>query len=105
MLCRVGAQDGPLCPACVALAGSAEVDDVRRMAVLYIPVFDGFDELDAVAPFEMLSSAGLDVRLVVLAGRSLRVRARHGLVLEASGAIDAAGVAKDDWVIAIGGGY
>jgi transcriptional regulator GlxA family with amidase domain len=73
--------------------------------VLYIPVFDGFDELDAIAPFEILASAGLDARLVVLAGRSLRVRARHGLVLEASGAVDAESVAKHDWVIAVGGGY
>jgi transcriptional regulator GlxA family with amidase domain len=73
--------------------------------VLYIPVFDGFDELDAIAPFEILASAGLDARLVVLAGRSLRVRARHGLVLEASGTVDATDVVMDDWVLAVGGGY
>ncbi len=72
---------------------------------IFIPVFDGFDELDAIAPFEMLASAGIDVRLVVLSGRPLRVRARHGLVLEASGAIEAADVAVGDWVIAVGGGY
>lgn len=75
------------------------------MPTLYLPVFDGFDELDAIAPFEILASAGLDARLVVLAGRPLRVRARHGLVLEASETIDAARVSPDDWVIAVGGGY
>jgi putative intracellular protease/amidase len=26
-----------------------------------IPVFDGFDEIDVFGPFEVLSSAGLDV--------------------------------------------
>lgn len=75
------------------------------MTRLALVVFDGFDELDAIAPFETLRSAGLDARLVVLRGRSPRVTARHGLVLEAHGAIDASEVAAGDWVIAIGGGY
>jgi transcriptional regulator GlxA family with amidase domain len=70
-----------------------------------IVIFDGFDELDAIAPFEMLRAAGLDTRLVVLAGRERRVTARHGLVLEAHGTIAASDVAKGDWVVAVGGGY
>jgi transcriptional regulator GlxA family with amidase domain len=68
-------------------------------------IFEGFDELDAIAPFELLRAAGLDARLVVLAGRSLRVTARHGLVLEAHGTIAAEEISAGDWVIAIGGGY
>lgn len=70
-----------------------------------ILVFDGFDELDAIAPYELLRAAGLDARLVVLAGRSLRVTARHGLVTEAHAAIAPTDVTAGDWVIAVGGGY
>jgi len=75
------------------------------MSRLHILVFDGFDELDAIAPYELLRAAGLDARLVVLPGRSLRVTARHGLVMEAHAAIAPTDVAAGDWVIAIGGGY
>lgn len=32
-----------------------------------IPVFDGFDEIDAFGPFEVLSSAGFEVELVAIA--------------------------------------
>lgn len=102
---RCSARRSAARPDRLVLAWRADVDDVRGMASLFIPVFDGFDELDAIAPFEILVSAGLDARLVVLEGRSLRVRARHGLVIEASGSIDAATVANDDWVVAVGGGY
>jgi transcriptional regulator GlxA family with amidase domain len=70
-----------------------------------IVIFDGFDELDAIAPYEMLRAAGLDARLVVLAGRSARVTARHGLVLEAHDAITHASVGPSDWIVAVGGGY
>ncbi|MEU1400682.1 hypothetical protein ABZ403_32110 [Micromonospora zamorensis] len=31
-----------------------------------IVVFDGFDELDVFGPFEVLSMAGMDVRLVAV---------------------------------------
>lgn len=78
---------------------------VAVMTRLDLVIFDGFDELDAIAPYEMLAAAGLSPRLVVLAGRSTRVRARHGLVLEAHGTISESEITAGDWVIAIGGGY
>lgn len=68
-------------------------------------IFEGFDELDAIAPYEMLRAAGLEARLVVLAGRERRVTARHGLVLEAHGTITADTIAAGDWLVAVGGGY
>jgi transcriptional regulator GlxA family with amidase domain len=77
---------------------------MARMTI-HIVIFEGFDELDAIAPYELLVAAGLETRLVVLAGRDLRVRARHGLVLEAHGTITAADVKQGDWVVAVGGGY
>ena len=75
------------------------------MSALHIVVFDGFDELDAIAPYEILRAAGLEACLAVLGGRSLRVRARHGLVIEAHTIVDARAVAAGDWVVAVGGGY
>lgn len=77
----------------------------RGMTRIDLVIFEGFDELDAIAPYELLAAAGLSPRLLVLRGRSKRVSARHGLVLEAHGEIDASDVASGDWVVAIGGGY
>lgn len=75
------------------------------MTRLDIVIFEGFDELDAIAPYELLRAAGLDSRLVVLAGRERRVRARHGLVVEAHASLAAGDVRAGDWVISVGGGY
>lgn len=47
-----------------------------------IVVFDGFDDLDAVAPFEILSAAGFPVRLVRPPAHPPRVTSAHGLVAE-----------------------
>lgn len=75
------------------------------MTRIALVIFEGFDELDAIAPYELLRAAGLEARLVVLEGRPRRVVARHGLVLEAHDAITAEDVRAGDWVVAIGGGY
>lgn len=75
------------------------------MAKLDLVIFEGFDELDAIAPYELLRAAGIEARLVVLAGRERRVTARHGLVLEAHGVIAESDVRAGDWVVAVGGGY
>jgi transcriptional regulator GlxA family with amidase domain len=75
------------------------------MTRLDLVIFDGFDELDAIAPYEMFRAAGLPARLVVLRGRGTRVLARHGLALEAHGVIAASDVSAGDWIVAIGGGY
>jgi transcriptional regulator GlxA family with amidase domain len=45
-----------------------------------IVVFDGFDELDAIGPYEVFRNARLDAALVTLDG-SRPVTASHGLVL------------------------
>ena len=47
-----------------------------------ILVFDGFDELDAIGPFEIFANARFDVALVALGGPR-DVTAGHGLVLRA----------------------
>ncbi len=64
-------------------------------------LFPGFDELDVVAPLEILRSAGLDVRLVTTDGAA-EVTGTHGLTIAAGGtfAPDAGGL-----VLVPGGGW
>jgi transcriptional regulator GlxA family with amidase domain len=64
-----------------------------------IVVFDGFDELDAFGPFEVLSSGGFDVELVV-AGRPGPVRSMRGVQLSVSTVLG-----RPDGVVVVGGGW
>lgn len=64
-----------------------------------IVVFDGFDELDAIGPFEAFSSAGFDVELVGVDGPA-QVRGSRGARLVVS-----AGLGQPDAVVVPGGGW
>jgi transcriptional regulator GlxA family with amidase domain len=77
--------------------------DVEAIAIV---VYDGFGELDAVAPYEVFSNAGqfggeIDARLVTLGPRD-RVRASHGLRIEPDDVLDDA---APDLVVVPGGGW
>ncbi len=48
-------------------------------AAIEVLFFDGFDDLDAVAPLEILSAAGLPVRPVRALAQSATVTSAHGL--------------------------
>jgi putative intracellular protease/amidase len=65
-----------------------------------IVIYDGFDELDAIGPLEVLRNAQFDVRLVTLEG-AREVTGSHGLVVRADGAF------RDDAdaVVVPGGGW
>lgn len=66
-----------------------------------VVVYEGFDELDAVAPFEVLANVpDLDVRFVHLEG-ARTVRAAHGLLVEAAGGLSE----RPDVVVVPGGGW
>jgi transcriptional regulator GlxA family with amidase domain len=65
-----------------------------------IVLFDGFDELDAIGPYEVLRNAGVEVVLVTLEPIE-RVTASHGLVVEPQGVLDD----SYDLVVVPGGGY
>ena len=63
--------------------------------------FDGFDDLDAVAPFEVLTAAGFPVTAVAHPAGPARVRSAHGLEIAiADGLSDAA-----ELVVVPGGGW
>lgn len=64
-----------------------------------IVVFDGFDELDAIGPFEVFSSAGFDVELVGVDGPA-HIRGNRGAQLVVS-----AGLGRPDAVVVPGGGW
>jgi transcriptional regulator GlxA family with amidase domain len=71
-----------------------------------IVLFNGFDELDALAPYEIWSMArelksGAEVQLVTLDGAK-DVTASHGLRVQAQGQL---GAKKPDLVVVPGGGW
>jgi transcriptional regulator GlxA family with amidase domain len=70
-----------------------------------IVVYDGFDELDAVAPYEVLKNAAaagapVEVRLVTLR-QCASVRASHGLGVASEGTLDE----TFDWLVVSGGSW
>jgi putative intracellular protease/amidase len=70
---------------------------MRRVDIV---LFEGFDELDAIGPFEVLRNAGIDARLVTLDGGG-PVTGSHGAVIEVAGALDD----RADLVLVPGGGW
>ena len=56
--------------------------DNHALPLTEIVVFDGFDDLDAVAPLEILVAAGFPARVVRPAQHAPAVRSAHGLALE-----------------------
>ncbi|HWF54571.1 MAG TPA: DJ-1/PfpI family protein [Solirubrobacteraceae bacterium] len=70
-----------------------------------IIVFDGFDDLDAVGPLEVLDAAGFPVTVVLAArgghSRTGRVRSAHGLELTVTASLSDA----PELVIVPGGGW
>lgn len=67
-------------------------------------LFDGFDELDAVGPYEVLAGAGefgADIAVTTVANEAVdRVTASHGLVVEPDGVLG-----QPDLLVVPGGGW
>lgn len=66
-----------------------------------VVVFDGFDDLDAIAPLEVLTAAGFPTRVVRPSGHAPTVHSAHGLVMQ----VDAELGASPELVIVPGGGW
>jgi len=66
-----------------------------------VVVFDGFDDLDAIAPLEVLTAAGFPTRVVRPPGHAPTVHSAHGLVMQ----VDAELGATPELVIVPGGGW
>jgi transcriptional regulator GlxA family with amidase domain len=63
--------------------------------------FDGFDDLDAIAPFEILAAAGFPLRAVSFPAGAGAVTSAHGLRVEVDGALGEA----PELVVIPGGGW
>jgi len=63
--------------------------------------FDGFDDLDSIAPLESLPAAGFPVRAVGFPGEASTVRSAHGLTIGLDGPIGEA----PDLILVPGGGW
>jgi transcriptional regulator GlxA family with amidase domain len=70
------------------------------MEDVQIVIYDGFDELDAVAPFEILAAAGFTTELVTLEGAASVVTA-HGMSVAPHGRL----APSPDLLVVPGGGW
>jgi transcriptional regulator GlxA family with amidase domain len=57
------------------------------MEQVQILIYDGLDELDAIAPFEILAAAGFDVELVTVVQQTWSVQTAHGALIHPHGAL------------------
>jgi transcriptional regulator GlxA family with amidase domain len=81
----------------------------RPIESVAIVLYEGFDELDAIGPYEVLENAAeagadLDVALYTLEPAG-RVTASHGLAVEPDSALDDLAFGDPDLVVVPGGGW
>ena len=69
--------------------------------VTEVLVFDGFDDLDAVAPLEVLAAAGFPARVVRPPSHPATVRSAHGLSIDVPDSVSA----DAELVVVPGGGW
>lgn len=69
---------------------------------VYIMLADGFEETEALVPWDVLKRAGAEVQLVSVSA-SKRVTGAHGLAVEADSVIDDIGPSVPDCVVLPGG--
>jgi transcriptional regulator GlxA family with amidase domain len=73
----------------------------NTLPVTEVLVFDGFDDLDAIAPLEILTAAGFPTRVVRPAGHATAVHSAHGLLMH----VDAELGSATGLVLVPGGGW
>jgi putative intracellular protease/amidase len=76
--------------------------ELPRTQILF---FDGFDDLDAVAPFEVLTAAGFPTRAVRPPGAATTVVTHHGLTLAIGDELSLPGPDAPGLLIVPGGGW
>jgi transcriptional regulator GlxA family with amidase domain len=77
------------------------MNENRAIPVTEVLMFDGFDDLDAVAPLEILTAAGFPVRVVRPPAAAATVRSAHGLSIEVRACLSAGA----ELVVVPGGGW
>lgn len=69
--------------------------------MIYVLLGDGFEELEVVAPTDILRRGGVEVKLVALKGKT--VRGAHGIALEADLTLDEAKASEAEGIFVPGG--
>ena len=69
--------------------------------MVYLLLADGFEDLEAVAPIDILRRAGIPLTTVGVTGR--RVTSKHGLTVEADTTLDGTGADDLDMLVLPGG--
>ncbi|MBQ6183960.1 MAG: DJ-1/PfpI family protein [Clostridia bacterium] len=69
---------------------------------VYVMLADGFEETEALVPWDVLKRAGAEVKLVSVSA-SKRVTGAHGLAVEADAVIDGIGPSIPDCIVLPGG--
>jgi putative intracellular protease/amidase len=89
------------------LVGSGrEVDDGpmtenHALPLTHVLIFDGFDDLDAVAPLEILAAAGCPVHVVRPPSHPVAVHSAHGLAIDVVTSLSS----EAELVVVPGGGW
>ncbi len=73
---------------------------MRTQPRVAVVIYPGFDELDAIGPYETLSMAGIDAQLVAR-GQATEITASHGTVVRPGASLEGAW----DLMIVPGGGW
>lgn len=73
------------------------------MAIAYVFLADGFEEIEALAPVDLLRRAGVNVFTVAASNDSPRVTGAHGIKIEADMTLDPANMAEADLMVCPGG--
>lgn len=69
----------------------------------YIFLADGFEEVEALAPVDIMRRAGMDVVTVAVTGTDKRVKGAHGVTIEADKALSEIDATDALWLILPGG--
>ena len=73
------------------------------MAIAYVFLADGFEEIEALAPVDLLRRAGVNVFTVAASIDSLHVTGAHGIKVEADLPLDASAMTEADLLVCPGG--
>ncbi len=69
----------------------------------YVFLADGFEEIEAVTPIDVLRRAGLSVEVISIKDDTLEVTGAHGVVVKAEYGLDRVDLDLADWIIIPGG--
>ena len=80
---------------------TAFVSGERKGSMVYIILGNGFEEIEAVAPYDVLKRGGVDVRYAGIGGK--KVSGSHGIVINCETTVEDMGASAAELVVVPGG--